>query len=241
MSDHLTLTHGPLADVAERQMRLHELGSAVERRVEHEHRASEEPPGIKPHVCLSRETGAGGEEIADRVARALGWRLLDRNLLHSLAETGAWSESLLKIVDEGRWNWLAELFEAWDRMGGLNQASYVRRLEEFLTNVVRQAPAVIVGRGAFHFLPREQSFAVCIIAPRQERIERVMGAKGLRRSAATKEVDETDSARNEFVRRFFLCDPADPCLYDLVINTSHVPLDAAADLIVMECRRRFGF
>jgi hypothetical protein len=239
MSRHALVAHGPLADVAERQMRLREVSSTVDERIEHEHEALATSPAVKPHVCLSRETGAGGEEIADRVARAMHWHLLDRSLLHNLAEAGAWSESLLEVVDERRWNWLSELFEAWNRMGGLNQGSYVLHLGDFLTTVSQNVPVVIVGRGAHCVLPREQGLAVRIIAPRQNRIERLMCSRGCSRAAAGAEIDETDAARNEFVRRYFLCDASDPHLYDLVINTGSVSLDAAAEMIVSECRRRF--
>jgi cytidylate kinase len=195
---------------------------------------------MKPHVCVSRETGAGGEEIAEQVARSLGWHLLDRNLLHNIAEAGALSESVLRLVDEQRWNWLGELFAAWQRMGWLNQGGYVLRLEEFLTMVVQNVPAVIVGRGAHCVLSRERGLSVRIIAPRAQRVERIRQTTGCTRTEAAAEVDETDAARNEFVRRYFLRDPADPQLYDLVLNTGRIPLDSAAALIVAECRRRFA-
>jgi cytidylate kinase len=240
MSQRALMVHGPLADVAERQMRLREVGDAVAERVHHEHEAESAPPAMKPHVCVSRETGAGGEEIAAEVARSLGWHLLDRNLLHNIAEAGAISESLLRVVDEQRWSWLGELFVTWERMGGLNQGGYVLRLGEFVTMVAQNVPVVIVGRGAHCVLPHERGLNVRIIAPRRDRVERVRQSKGCTRAAAESEVDVTDAARNEFVRRYFLCDPADPHLYDLVLNTGGMSLEAATELIVAECRRRFA-
>jgi cytidylate kinase len=240
MTKHALVGHGPLAEVAERQMRLHEVGAGVAERIYHEHEADAVPRAMKPHVCFSREMGAGGEEVAERVARSLGWHLLDRNLLHNIAEAGAVSESLLRLVDEKRWNWLGELFAAWERMGGINQGSYVLRLGDFLTMVARNVSVVVVGRGAHRLLPREQGLAVRIIAPRQDRIERVMRTAGCSRGQAAVEIDETDAARNEFVRRYFLCDPTDPHAYDLVINTGRMSVDAAAEMIAAECRRRFS-
>jgi hypothetical protein len=240
MSKHALVGHGPLAEAAERQMRMRELGATVAERVHHEHEAAAAPRVMKPHVCVSRETGAGGEEIAERVSRELGWHLLDRNLLHNIAESGAVSESLLQFVDERRWNWLGELFSAWEQMGGVSQGNYVLRLSKFLTMVAENVPVVIVGRGAHRVLPREQGLSVRIVAPRQQRIERLMTATGRSRAEAGAEIDETDAARNDFVQRYFLCDPADPHWYDLVINTGSIELDAAAEMIVSECRRRFA-
>jgi len=239
MSKHALMSHGPLADAAERQLRLHAVGTAVSGRVDHELETAA-GPRIRPHVCISREEGAGGEEIGDGVARALRWHLLDRNLLHNLAAAGTVSESLLRIVDERRGNWLSELLTSWEQMGGINQRNYVLRLGEFLTTVVKNVPAVIVGRGAHRLLPRDSGLSVRIIAPRTCRVERLMQARNMRRTVAEREIDEIDSARNEFVRRYFLCDPTDPLMYDFQINTGRVSLDEAAAMIVGECRRRFG-
>ena len=36
-------------------------------------------------ITISREYGAGGEEVGKRLAEDLGWKLLDRELLHQAA------------------------------------------------------------------------------------------------------------------------------------------------------------
>jgi hypothetical protein len=37
-------------------------------------------------ITIAREYGAGGGEVARRLADALGWEMLDRELLHRAAE-----------------------------------------------------------------------------------------------------------------------------------------------------------
>ena len=48
---------------------------------------------------------------------------------------------------------------------------------------------------------------------------------------------QSDKERSEYVKHFFLVDPSDPELYDIVINTSRILPDAAARLIVQAARR----
>jgi cytidylate kinase len=40
-------------------------------------------------ITISREYGAGGGEVASRLAQALGWELLDHELLHRAAQRRA--------------------------------------------------------------------------------------------------------------------------------------------------------
>ncbi len=232
-----SIPHGPLASAAERLMRLRDVEHNVQERVGRQP-ADERAGPCRSFVCLSREAAAGGEEVAAGVAQALGWLLLDYNLLRGLAELEHISPQELRFVDESRWSWLGEMFATWDQEG-LSQGAYVMRLHEFIRRTVQQVPAVIVGRGAQHMLPRECGLAVRIIAPREQRIERTMREHGCDRARAAAQIDERDAERDEFVQRYFHHSTADPHLYDLVINTGSIEPKAAADLIVAECRRRF--
>lgn len=74
---------------------------------------------------------------------------------------------------------------------------------------------------------------VRLVAPLEMRIRRHQVRAGLDATEAREQVLARDRASAEFVKRYFDVDAADPGLYDLVINTGKLPLDAAADMIVM--------
>jgi cytidylate kinase len=240
MVDRIHEHHGTVGQSAERQMRMWSLGREVLERVGHEQAAAPVPERTHPFVCISREAGAGGEAVARDVADQLGWQLLDRELIHQIAEHGGLSETMLELLDEGRWNWIVEVFGSWLQRGLINQAGYLHRLEEVLAIATRHAPCVIVGRGAQYLLPREYGVAVRVIAPRETRIRRTMEERGCDHAAATAWIDKIDAARHEFAKRSLQRDPADPHVYDLVINTGVVDIASAADLVAALCRRRFS-
>jgi cytidylate kinase len=45
-----------------------------------------------------------------------------------------------------------------------------------------------------------------------------------------------DKARTAYVRRLYRCDPADPSLYHLVIDSTAIPLDTVTELILTASR-----
>ena len=51
-------------------------------------------------ITVSREYGAGGYEVAHRLAEVLGWELLDRELLHRAAAVEHLPDAELERLDE---------------------------------------------------------------------------------------------------------------------------------------------
>ena len=51
-------------------------------------------------ITVSREYGAGGGEVARRLAETLGWELLDRDLLHQAAALEHVPDAELERLDE---------------------------------------------------------------------------------------------------------------------------------------------
>ena len=68
---------------------------------------------VGPYVAISRETGAGGSEIARLVSQQLGWDVLDREIISYLAEKYGTPRDLVEFVDEKRANWLEDLYSTW--------------------------------------------------------------------------------------------------------------------------------
>ena len=46
-----------------------------------------------------------------------------------------------------------------------------------------------------------------------------------------KRLDETDRAREAYVRHFYHADPHDPALYHLTIDSTAIPLETVVDVI----------
>ena len=52
-------------------------------------------------ITIAREYGAGGSEVARKLAETLGWELLDRELLHRAAEIEHVPDAELERLDKG--------------------------------------------------------------------------------------------------------------------------------------------
>lgn len=201
--------------------------------------AQEKGEGVlRPAVAISRQAGAGGSSLARLVGRRLGWQVLDRELLANLADELFLDRELLRLVDETRLSWFGESVVNLIEPHVLSQDEYLARLVKLVFFTLAERPAVIVGRGAHVFLPRETTLAVRVVADEADRIAHIANLRSLDHRAARRWVEETDTARATFVRHYFKMDIASPEAYDLTVNTSRMQVDQAAGLVAWLCRIR---
>jgi cytidylate kinase len=203
----------------------------VRRRVEE--LAEREPEGtpLHPFVAISREAGAGGKEVARLLGELLGWRVLDRQVLDTIAEELQVDSHMLALLDETDLSWFGEsvLNLVHSRLVGQN--TYADRLVRLILVELSHEPAIIVGRGAHIFLPKERGLAVRLVANERDRVAIIRNRFSWEEDAARRWIRETDRARQSFVRHHFHGDPDDLLGYDLVINTSRTGLEGGARLI----------
>ena len=113
-----------------------------------------------------------------------------------------------------------------DGQHGHPSRNYVSQLTRIIQAVARQSNIIFVGRGARFLLPREKVLAVRLVAPEGFRVKRLMHVFNLSEPDARRYMREADQGRREFVQRFFHHDITDPHLYDLVINTEGLGIEA---------------
>ena len=69
-------------------------------------------------------------------------------------------------------------------------------------------------------------------ASTEVRAERVAHAQGLLAGDARKQIEHADQQRRAYLRSFHDVQQELPTHYDLVVNTDHLPVSAAVDVIV---------
>ena len=115
-------------------------------------------------ITISREYGAGGYELAHRLAETLGWELLDRELLHQAAAVEHLPDAELERLDEKAIS-LADRFR-------LNppHARYIRGLREAAQQAAVRGNVILVGRGTDQLIPDTPSILrLRLVAPREWR------------------------------------------------------------------------
>jgi cytidylate kinase len=239
MKSTTTSSHD-LSMIAERQMRTWALGLQTREKLDEQRAAAAEAPQTRPYIAISRQAGIDADEIARLVGAQSHWKVLDRALLDYMAEQHHWSRMSLDVVDERTASWFNDTIGTWLDRQMVSQVEYVHHLARIVILAARHENMVFVGRGAQFLLPREQGLTVRLFAPRKARAKRLAAQQHLSEAEAERQLDSIDDGRANFVKRYFHRDVRDPNLYDLLLNVEHFSDEAAAELVLLACRVRFG-
>lgn len=192
-------------------------------------------------ITIARTLGAGGEELGKTLAEEFDMRYVDREIIDRAAHLAGVSVGEVAQA-EARKGLVQRIFENLARSGGgfgeFPPATVLTEMpdyEQLIVDVIRETAAagnaVIVAHGAAIPLARtEGTLRILVTASPETRAARLAGdAHGELR--AKKMVEESDSARADFFRRFYKVESEQPTHYDLVINTDHLSKAEAAQLV----------
>lgn len=201
-------------------------------------------------ITISRQYGAGGGEIARRVADRLEWRVVDNEFVERVAaeaglsreEVAAREERLPGFIERLAWALASASAElavpTGATMEGLSEPQLVRITEKVVAEIAREGRVVLVGRGAAAVLgERERALHVRVVAPLAVSSERIAGRLGISMEEAKKLIQETDSRRSRYHKEHYGRDWSDPVNYHMTLNTGLLGIDGAADLVMREAGR----
>jgi cytidylate kinase len=181
-------------------------------------------------ITISHEMGAGGPEIGMALARRLGYRYVDQELISEAARRYGLLEEKLAHLDESK----PSLFERFDT----ETRRYITVIQTALLEFAEDDRVVLMGRGGQWLLRGiPHVLRVRVMAPFDLRVKRVtrkmaeqMGEAAQSRSVAEM-VRKDDVEKSGRMRYLYERDLGDPTLYDLVVNTEKLSTEAAAELI----------
>jgi cytidylate kinase len=202
-------------------------------------------------ITISREFGAGGSLVGGHAAKALGWVLVDNDIVARVAVRAGLPVAEVARREErapGFREWLAralsraspELFLPTPEAppAELEEAALVKVTESVVADLAAEGRMVLVGRAASAVLGRkEDALHVRVVAPREDRIRTVMARKGIGPAEAEDLMEKTDQNRARYHREYYDRDWADPAHFHLVVNTGLLGYDGAGDVVVDRARR----
>lgn len=171
-------------------------------------------------ITVTRDYGAGGYEVARRVAEALGWELLDRELLHQAAAVEHLPDAELERLDEKTIS-MADRF----RLHPPHER-YIHGLTEAARQSAARGNVVLVGRGTGQLLSAAPNVLhLRLVADKEWRARRMAQREDWTYEQALARCTEEDRVRARFTKYFFGVTAFQPDQYDLIVNTGRVPLD----------------
>jgi cytidylate kinase len=182
-------------------------------------------------LTIEREYGSGGGEIAQLLAKQLGWKLWDHDLTEEIARLANCPKAVVEVREERTDPLYYRLFKSFLRgsyEGSLNahklnvvdSESILKITERVVQHAAKTGNCVIVGRGSQHFLRnRQDTLRVFLYAPREEKVRRLL-ARSKSEKDAQQLVDTVDRDRVEFIQKYFRAEWPDRTAYHAMINTA---------------------
>jgi cytidylate kinase len=182
-------------------------------------------------ITVEREYGSGGGEIAQLLAKQLGWKLWDQLLTEEIARLAECPKAIVEVREEKNDPLYYRLFKSFLRgsyEGSLNahklkvvdSESILKLTERVVQHAAKTGNSIIVGRGSQHFLRnREDTLRVFLYAPREDKVRRLLG-RGKSDKEAEQLVDTVDRERADFILRYFGVQWPDRAIYHSMINTT---------------------
>ncbi len=183
-----------------------------------------------PIVTLSHEIGAGGPEIGQKLAERLSFHYVDQELISQAALRYGLREEKLSSLDESK----PSLFERFDA----ETRRYITVLQTALYEFAEKDRVVLMGRaGQWLLRGIPHVFRVRVMAPFDLRVKHLGKRLSEQMGEHTNPRMVHDMARRDDtekagrMRYLHEVDVRDPALYDLVLNTEKLSIDAAVELI----------
>ncbi len=175
-------------------------------------------------ITISRGSFSGGKFLAECLAKRLGFRCVDRDVIvEKAAALGAAQQEILDAIQKP-----PTFLERFTHKKYL----YLTLIQAALTEEVRTGRAVYHGN-AGHLLLQGGApiLRVRIIAPMDYRIKMARKRLKLSEHEAIEYINKRDVERRKWTQYLYGVDWSDPGLYDMVINIEHVSIPEACETI----------
>lgn len=200
-------------------------------------------------ITISRQYAAGGAVVAQRVAEALRWSVVDSEFIEQVAARAGLPPEEVARLEERPPTFMERLARATalelpdlfmptaGPVEEFEEAKLVRITRNLVSDLAREGRMVIVGRAAAAVLGEAvDALHTRVVGPREFRIRTAVDLLGVDPGQAGKLLDETDRNRARYHREFYDRDWNDPVHYHMVLNTGWLGFDGAAELIVARAR-----
>lgn len=192
-------------------------------------------------ITISREYGSGGREVGRLLAEKLDIPYYDKELLVYMSKESKLDPDLFDKLacktdfDTFYFNGSLELGKGFGTMKELTLVELHRRLQSVQEKLIRRLAkesCIIVGRCADYILKDDPDVVhVFIRANMDAKKDRCINIYGEKEETIHERIVEIDSKRANYYSHFTNSTWGKPSNYDLILSTTHLSLDHAADVI----------
>jgi cytidylate kinase len=180
-------------------------------------------------ITFTDMMGTRGEKIARQVAENLNYSFYGEKELFQAADGMGFLSDVQKLDEKSPA--LLDLFFS------EKPKVFLERLQAVIYEVAKNGNGIFYGRGS-HLLLNSFGCAlhVLVVGSLEKRIERVMDEQMVGKEMAEKMIHRSDNDKKGFLRFAFHEDWLNPNLYDLILNTDKLSIEAATRMVLDAAR-----
>ena len=194
-------------------------------------------------ITISRQFGTGGHDIGAELARRLGVKLLDKQILNEVASRFCVVEDAMEKIEARNPLWRDDFtqfyrsYMAGAEYDGQEQDQTSHKLfdaqAEAIRQIAKEESCVIVGRCGFHiFRNHPNALKIFVHADDQCRKRRIAEKFGLDEQDAAAMIVDNDYSRELYTKTFTGNEWTDARNYDLSLNVRRFGVNGAVDFIL---------
>lgn len=195
-------------------------------------------------ITLSRQFGSGGKELALLLGKKLGIPVYDKEIIQKASEDSGIAIEHFENADEKRnMSFLFSLVSShYAQTAPIEMSSVINDDNLFLhisaaIKKLASEPCIFLGRCADEILKDLNPFKIFVCADLSQRTAKVASRYNLTEKEAANLIKKTDKSRASYYSYYTGKDWEDFSNYHLVINSSLIDLETAAELIITAVNR----
>lgn len=198
-------------------------------------------------ICIGRQLGSGGCEIAKILSESMNCKYYDRELLGMAAKKSGFSEKIFEHQDESH-GVLKSLFSMFSSGhtgtsafygNSISQENLFQIQSEVIWKAAKEGNSIFVGRCADYILrERKDVFSVFITADDDVRTKVVAERLGSDIDTARKYIEKKESERAAYYNYYTSKKWGASQSYDLCINSSLLGIQRTAEVIMQIIKER---
>lgn len=194
-------------------------------------------------VTIERKYASGGNEMGQRLAKALGYKLYDRHILLEAAKNLGIPPYQIEGLDEtSPGGWLFNLSKT--SLGGNSNGTNLSMadklfLEEkrIIEEAAEEGNCVIVGRAAGYILREKKNrLGVFIHSDNEKRLKRAMEKEGFNETEARNALKKNDKRRSGFYQALTDWEWGNPKYYELYMDSGKLGMELCVRLMMEAVR-----
>ncbi|MBR1769773.1 MAG: cytidylate kinase family protein [Bacteroidales bacterium] len=189
-------------------------------------------------VTISRQYGAGGRVIGEKLSKQLGIKLVDDEIIDITAEVLGYDEDYIRKTEQSltSYQFLQKMFTANTvpkSMAYSSDDEIFRSQKKIIKKIADQESCIIIGRCANWVLRhRENCIRVFVYSTLDRAVKRISKASGQDEATLPQKILRVNKARGNHYRQYTSHQWTDSSQYDLMINTTNISTDQAVKAIL---------